>query len=226
MKVTIKSLGEDDRPREKMLKHGAGALSKAELLALLVGSGNNEENAVTLMQRIMHDCGDSLHVLGTKSVGQLTAYKGIGEAKAVVVKAACQLGRLMQTEQVNTDLPLSDSNAVRNYFATLADMSCEEVWVLLLNNRLQPIGKKLISKGGITEATVDIRLVLREAIMAQATAIILVHNHPTGNVSPSKADDNLTGRLADATKMINISLIDHVIVGGNRSFSYRDAGRL
>lgn len=227
MKIGIKQLAEEDRPREKLLKHGAEALSKSELLAILVGSGNAEENAVALMQRILRDNNDNLRTLSSKSLDNLLQYKGIGTAKAVVIKAACQIGKLMQAEKVERREAMDSPEKVRDYFAPqLAEKPNEEVWVLLLDTRLRIIADRQISKGGISEASVDIRIVLREAIAAQATSMILVHNHPTGNVFPSRADDLLTKRLADAGKIMNIALQDHVIVGGNDFYSYRDNGRL
>lgn len=227
MKIGIKQLAEEDRPREKLLKHGAEALSKSELLAILVGSGNAEENAVALMQRILRDNNDNLRTLSSKSLENLLQYKGIGTAKAVVIKAVCQIGKLMQAEKVERREAMDSPEKVRDYFAPqLAEKPNEEVWVLLLDTRLRIIADRQISKGGISEASVDIRIVLREAIAAQATSMILVHNHPTGNVSPSRADDLLTKRLADAGKIMNIALQDHVIVGGNDFYSYRDNGRL
>ncbi len=227
MKIGIKQLAEEDRPREKLLKHGAEALSKSELLAILVGSGNAEENVVALMQRILRDSNDNLRTLSSKSLENLLQYKGIGTAKAVVIKAACQIGKLMQAENVEKRETMNSPEKVRDYFAPhLYGKANEEVWVLLLDTRLQVIADRQVSKGGITETSVDIRIVLREAIAAQATSMILVHNHPTGNVSPSRADDLLTKRLADAGKIMNITLQDHVIVGGNDFYSYRDNGKL
>ncbi len=227
MKIGIKQLAEEDRPREKLLKHGAEALSKSELLAILVGSGNAEENVVALMQRILRDSNDNLRTLSSKSLENLLQYKGIGTAKAVVIKAACQIGKLMQAENVEKRETMNSPEKVRDYFAPhLYGKANEEVWVLLLDTRLQIIADRQVSKGGITETSVDIRIVLREAIAAQATSMILVHNHPTGNVSPSRADDLLTKRLADAGKIMNITLQDHVIVGGNDFYSYRDNGKL
>lgn len=227
MKIGIKQLAEEDRPREKLLKHGAEALSKSELLAILVGSGNAEENVVALMQRILRDSNDNLRTLSSKSLENLLQYKGIGTAKAVVIKAACQIGKLMQAENVEKREAMNSPEKVRDYFAPqLYGKANEEVWVLLLDTRLQIIADRQISKGGITETSVDIRIVLREAIAAQATSMILVHNHPTGNVSPSRADDMLTKRLDDAGKIMNIALQDHVIVGGNDFYSYRDHGKL
>ncbi len=227
MKIGIKQLAEEDRPREKLLKHGAEALSKSELLAILVGSGNAEENVVALMQRILRDSNDNLRTLSSKSLENLLQYKGIGTAKAVVIKAACQIGKLMQAENVEKRDTMNSPEKVRDYFAPhLYGKANEEVWVLLLDTRLQIIADRQVSKGGITETSVDIRIVLREAIAAQATSMILVHNHPTGNVSPSRADDLLTKRLADAGKIMNITLQDHVIVGGNDFYSYRDNGKL
>lgn len=192
-----------------------------------MGSGNAEENVVALMQRILRDSNDNLRTLSSKSLENLLQYKGIGTAKAVVIKAACQIGKLMQAENVEKRETMNSPEKVRDYFAPhLYGKANEEVWVLLLDTRLQIIADRQVSKGGITETSVDIRIVLREAIAAQATSMILVHNHPTGNVSPSRADDLLTKRLADAGKIMNITLQDHVIVGGNDFYSYRDNGKM
>lgn len=227
-KIGIKQLADDDRPREKLLRLGAEALSKSELLAILVGSGSDEENAVSLMQRVLHDSGGSLTALGSKSVADLTGYKGIGPAKAVTIKAACQIGKLMQAERVGRREPMDDPAKVRDYFAPkFIGKDSEEVWLLLLDTRLQLIAERQISKGGLAAATVDIRLLMREAILAGATSMILVHNHPTGNVSPSRPDDALTRRVADAGRLMSITLQDHVIVGsGGEFYSYRHEGRL
>ena len=226
-RLVIKALAEDDRPREKLMKYGAEALSKSELLAILVGSGNGEENAVSLMQRIMHDSGDNLQNLAAKSLDELRKYKGIGTAKAVTIKAACQIAKLMQAENVDKGTQMDSPQKVNDYVAPkLSGKPNEEVWIMLLNPRLQVIGDKQISKGGITESSVDIRLIMREAVTALATSMILVHNHPSGNVSPSREDDRLTLKLAEAGRLMNITLQDHVIVGGGKYFSYRDEGKL
>lgn len=224
----IKNWDKDDRPREKLSRLGAEALSKSELLAILIGSGSANESAVALMRRILSDCGDSLAVLAHMNADALCRYKGIGMAKAVTIQAACALGKAMQAEAVPERQAFNSPSLVRDYFAPrLGDKTREECWAMLLNQRLNLIRTELISKGGITEATVDVRLVLRAALLAQSPAIILVHNHPSGSPAPSKADDNLTERLAKAAALMDIRLADHVIIGGNgRYYSYADEGRI
>lgn len=225
--MNIKQLSEDDRPREKMVRYGVEALTKSELFAVLVGSGNEDENAVMLMQKILKDTNDSIRTLGAKSIEELCEYRGIGPAKAMSIKAACQIAKLMQAEKVERRTQFVSSVTVWEYFAPrLADKTSEEVWALLLNMRMEAVGVKQISKGGISESTVDIRLILREAILSQATSIILVHNHPTGHPLPSKPDDRLTEKLKNAAEIMNITLQDHVIVGGDSYYSYRNEAKI
>lgn len=227
-KVGIKQLSADDRPREKLLHLGSGALSKAELLAIIVGTGSEDENAVSLMQRILCDSGGSLTALGAKSVADLQKYKGIGPAKAVMISAACQLGKLMQAERVDKREQMNDPGKVRDHFMPkLVGIDTEEVWIMLLDVRLCLIADRQVSKGGFSQASVDVRLVMREAVMGGAASIILVHNHPSGNVSPSRADDELTKKVYEAGKIIGIKLQDHVIIGGGgQVYSYHSNGKL
>lgn len=224
--LKIKELSIDDRPRERLLRDGADGLSASELLAILIGSGSAGENVVSLTRRIMASCGNRLRELSRLSLEDLQSFRGVGPAKAITIKAACQLGMMMQAEAAAERINLLSPEAVKAYFATLNDSAHEECWALYLNTRMQLIRRSQISKGGLSEASVDIRIILREALLSQAVAMILVHNHPSGHCKPSSADDRLTRRLADACKLMNIALQDHIIIGGDEFYSYRDEGRL
>ena len=180
-KLNINQWAEEDRPREKMMAHGAMVLTDAELLAILIGSGSQDETAVELMRRVLAACNNNLNELGKLSLDQLCAFKGIGPAKAVTVMAACELGRRRKLAEVEDRLVVRTSRDVYNYFhPKLADQPVEELWVMLLNNASKLIDARRVATGGITEVVADVRLVLREAIMGRATAIALCHNHPSG----------------------------------------------
>ena len=225
--MNITDLSLDDRPREKFAAHGASALSKAELLAILIGSGNTEENAVQLMQRIMNDCQGSLATLGNMGIDSLCRYKGMGPAKAISVLAACELGRRRMAEGMELRPQLTSSADIFAYMTPrLKGTPVEECHAILLNNHLRVVGCKLISRGGITGAVVDVRLVLREALLCNATHLALCHNHPSGNPRPSGEDDRLTQKLKAAAATMDLRLIDHIILTDEAYFSYQDEGRL
>ena len=226
-KINIKDLPLDDRPREKMMVRGAAALSNAELLAILIGSGNTEESAVGLMQRILRDCEGSLNTLGRMTVDELMRrYKGIGEAKAITLLAACELGNRRRREEVEQGKLLHDSRDAYNYFSDMTDLPLEECRVLLLRQNHSIIGSALVSKGGIAGAVVDVREVLRHAILARATTIVLCHNHPSGNLQPSREDDQLTRRVNEACRAADIRLLDHIIVANTGYYSYSEQGKI
>lgn len=241
-RLNIKQWAEEDRPREKLVAKGVEALSNAELLAILIGSGNTEESAVELMRRLLADCGNSLNVLGKMSLDDLTGtvsqnddgrmrtvrrYKGLGVAKAVTIMAACELGkRRMQEEVTERKQIRSSEDLYRYYLPLMQDLQHEECHVLLLNQACRILENVLVSKGGLTETAVDIRLILRMALLRQATVVALCHNHPSGNARPSVEDNRLTDRLAQACKMMNIHFLDHVIVTDGKYYSYRDEGTL
>lgn len=226
MKLTIKQMGDDDRPREKFAAHGAAALSTAELLAILIGSGYGDENAVQLMQRVMFDCNGSLSALGRMSVGELCRYKGLGSAKAITLLASCELSKRRMSENTASE-SLNSAARIYEYFKQkLSDAPVEECHVLLLNNSLKLIGSKLISRGGITGTAVDVRLVLREALFCNSTHIVLCHNHPSGSLQPSRDDDNLTKKVSTAAQTMDIHLIDHLIFTNAGYYSYQEQGRL
>lgn len=226
MSQRILSLSADDRPREKFEQKGASALSVAELLAILVGSGSPEENAVTLMQRLMTDCGGRLTTLGRMSIGELCEYKGIGPAKAISILAACELTKRRMGEVELSPQLLSSENIAQYFRSKVLSSGVEESHVLLLSNSLRPIGSRLISRGGITGTVVDVRLILKEALVAGATHIVLCHNHPSGSLKPSRDDDHLTEKLKKAAETMDIRLIDHIIVTDASHYSYHDEGRI
>ena len=225
--MNITDLSLDDRPREKFAAHGAATLSKAELLAILIGSGNTEENAVQLMQRVMNDCQGSLATLGNMGIDSLCRYKGMGPAKAISVLAACELGRRRMAEGMELRPQLTSSADIFAYMTPrLKGTPVEECHAILLNNHLRVVGCKLISRGGITGTVVDVRLVLREALLCNATHLALCHNHPSGNPRPSGEDDRLTQKLKAAAATMDLRLIDHIILTDEAYFSYQDEGRL
>lgn len=226
-KLNINQWAEEDRPREKMMAHGAEVLSDAELLAILIGSGSHDETAVELMRRVLSACGNNLNELGKLSVEQLCSFKGIGPAKAVTIMAACELGRRRKLAEIEERFVVRSSRDIYNYFhPKMADLPIEEIWVMLLNNACKVMDTRRVAIGGISEVVADVRLVLREAIMARATAVVLCHNHPSGSIHPSRHDDSLTDRLRQACEVMNIRFIDHVIVTDGRYYSYVDEGRL
>ena len=227
MKVNLKDLPLDERPREKMMQQGPAALSDAELLAILIGSGNSEETAVGLMQRVMHDCRGSLNTLGRMTIDDLMGrYKGIGEAKAITLLAACELGSRRRREEVVERKTIDNGTDVYEYFSDMRDLPLEECRVLLLRQNRSIITSALISKGGLTGTAVDVREVLRHALLNRAAGIVLCHNHPSGNLSPSTEDNRLTRNVAEAGKAMNIKLVDHVIVADTGYYSYNEEGRI
>ena len=227
MKVNIKDLPLDERPREKMMAQGAAALSDAELLAILIGSGNSEETAVGLMQRVLHDCNGSLNTLGRMTIDDLIHhYKGIGEAKAISLLAACELGSRRRREEVVEKRKIDKSSDAYEYFASMRDLPLEECHVLMLRQNHSIIGEAIISKGGITGTAVDVREVMRHVVMNRATSIVLCHNHPSGNLRPSHEDDNLTKRVMEACRVMNIQFVDHIIVAETGYYSYKEEGKI
>lgn len=227
MKVNIKDLPLDERPREKMMAQGAAALSDAELLAILIGSGNAEETAVGLMQRVMKDCRNSLNMLGRMTINDLMIrYKGIGEAKAITLLAACELGSRRRREEVVEKRKITDSREAYEYFASMRDLPLEECHLLLLRQNHSIIGEAMISKGGLTGTAVDVREVMRHAVLNRAAAIVLCHNHPSGNLRPSREDDQLTQRVDEACRVMNIQLVDHIIVADTGYYSYREQSKI
>lgn len=224
-KLNIKDWAEADRPREKMLSKGIDALTNAELLAILIGSGNAEETAVGLMQRILASVDNNLNELGKQSIQELCHFKGIGPAKAIAIAAALELGKRRKLAEIKDRKQITSSKDVYELFQPLmCDLPIEEFWTLYLNQSHKIIDQIRISTGGITETSADIRSILREALLKRATSIILCHNHPSGNPRPSTADNRLTESIRQASKVMNINLCDHLIVCESTYYSYADEG--
>ncbi len=223
--VTIKAWAEADRPREKLLEQGRRALTDAELLAILIGSGSRNETAVELCRRILRDQDHDLNVLARLSVPELCRYRGIGEAKAISIVAAMELGR-RRKEQKEVERPvLGSSIRVYEYIKHIyEDLPHEEFWVLFLAGNCRLISKQLIGKGGNDFTPVDIKLVLRLAIEYRATSLILTHNHPSGALKPSRVDVQLTNKLIEAAKLLDLPVNDHLIFTDSGYYSFRDGG--
>lgn len=224
---SIKSWAEGDRPREKLMLKGKAALSDAELMAILIGSGNREESAVELSKRILADSNNKLNELGRLSLAQLTKYKGIGEAKGIIIIAALELGRRRRGEEALKRKRISSSHSVFEILQPIiGDLNHEEFWILYLNNSNRIIRKMQLSKGSITGTLVDVRLVYRNALELGATSIILGHNHPSGTLKPSHADLGLTRRIKAAGESLEIKVLDHLIITQKAYFSFADEGYL
>lgn len=227
-KLSIKEWAEEDRPREKTLRLGASALSDAELIAILIGSGNNEETAVQLARRILHAADNNLNKLAKLSIKQLTTdFKGIGLAKAIAIHAALELGKRRGTAEALQRPQIRDSkDAYLALQAELRDLPYEELWIILTNPANRILKKVKIGQGGINSSPADIRLILRTALMETATGFILCHNHPSGNVRPSRQDDALTEQVRQAAKIMDLALLDHIILADGVYYSYADEGKL
>lgn len=226
-KLNINQWAVEDRPREKLMRLGTAALSDAELLAILVGSGSTKEDAVTLMKRILSDCHNNLNTLGKMSIHDLCQYKGVGEAKAITILAACELGKRRQMEKPETRPDLSSATRIYNEMHPLMqDLDVEEFWLLLMNQNHRLIKKMRIAHGGISEVSVDIRILMREAVLANATIVVVCHNHPSGNITPSKQDNALTDCIKRACEVMRLHFMDHIIITDGQYFSYYEAGRL
>lgn len=228
IRFRIKDWAAEDRPREKMLNQGARALSNAELVAILLGSGSQEETALDLAKRILNGAGNNLNELGKISIGDLCRqFKGIGPVKAIVLTAALELGRRRRTAEVGVKPQIHNSRDIYELFhAKLSDIRHEECWVVLMNNQHRIIDQIRISHGGISETTVDPKIVLKHALDKLASSIILCHNHPSGNPSPSTADDKITHKLKLACSNLDIQFTDHVIFSESTYYSYADEGKL
>ncbi len=226
-RLAITQWAEEDRPREKMMQHGVSALSDAELLAILIGSGNTEESAVELMRKVLNDYRNNLNELGKASIDELCRYKGIGPAKAITILAASELGKRRKEKGVEERPSIFSAKDVYECLHPLmCDLSTEECWVLLLNQASKLIGKVKISTGGLNATAVDVRCILREALMKRASAIALCHNHPSGNIRPSREDNLLTKQVHQAAECMNIRFVDHVILTDGAFYSYADEGRI
>ena len=220
---SIKKWAVDDRPREKLLKKGKLALSDSELIAILIGSGNRQESAVELSKRILASTKNNLSELGKLSVSDLCKFKGIGEAKAIAIISALELGRRRRLENALERITITSSRSVFELMQPIiGELPHEEFWIIYLNNSNKVIDKIQLSKGGITGTLVDVRLTLKKALELGAVAIILAHNHPSGTLKPSMADKNLTQKLKTASESLDIKVLDHIIVTEMSYFSFAD----
>ena len=225
-KLTINKWAEEDRPREKMASQGTEVLTNAELLAILIGSGSAKESAVDLMKHVLNDCKNNLNTLGKMAIHELCQYNGIGEAKAITILAACELGKRRQMEAPEERPDLGTATRIYNHMhPVMQDLDVEEFWVLMMNQNYRLIKKIRISHGGITETAVDIRIIIREAVLANCTVLAICHNHPSGNLSPSKSDDELTKSVKHACELMRIHFLDHVIVTDGAYYSYHELGK-
>jgi DNA repair protein RadC len=220
---SIKNWSQDDQPREKLRDKGKAALSDAELVAILIGSGNRDESAVALCKRILASVDNNLNALGKLSIKQLMEFKGIGEAKAITIAAAMELGRRRRGEDALYQQKITSSMSVFELMQPiLGELPHEEFWIIYMNNSNKVIQKDQLSKGGITGTLVDVRLVLKKALEVGATGIILVHNHPSGTLKPSEADKQLTKKLKAAGESLDIKVLDHLIITEKAYFSFAD----
>ncbi|WP_445725649.1 RadC family protein [Flavobacterium sp.] len=221
--LSIKAWAEDDRPREKLLLKGKSALSDAELIAILIGSGSRNESAVDLSKRILNSIENNLNTLGKLTVLDLQKFKGIGEVKAISIITALELGRRRRLEEAMEVPKITSSKSVFEIMQPLiGELQHEEFWIVYLNNSNKVLLKEQLSKGGLTGTLVDVRLVFKRALDLFATAIILCHNHPSGKLQPSVADKSITSKLKLAGETLDIKVLDHLIITENAYFSFAD----
>lgn len=226
-KLNIKEWAVEDRPREKLLSNGSRSLSDAELIAILIGSGNLNETAVELSRRILTSANNNLNELGRKSIDSLKAFNGIGEAKAITIVAAMELGRRRKDAEVFDKQKITGSKDAADFFQPLlGDLNHEEFWIMLLDRGNKIIDSFMISQGGISGTVIDVRIIMKPAIEKLASAIILCHNHPSGTMQASDADLKITRKISDAAKLMDISVLDHIIIGQNTYLSFADEGIL
>ncbi|MDG1791288.1 MAG: DNA repair protein RadC [Flavobacteriaceae bacterium] len=220
---SIKSWSVEDRPREKLLIKGKNSLSKAELVAILIGSGNKDESAVDLSKRILASVNFSLHELGKLTVKKLTKFKGIGEAKAITIVSALELSRRRRSERALIKKKIDSSRSVFELMQPIiGELFHEEFWVIYLNSSNKVLMKSFLSKGGITSTSVDLRLILKSALQIGAVGLVLAHNHPSGALRPSGADKNITKKIKQAAEILDIKVVDHLIITENSYFSFAD----
>lgn len=226
-KPSIKEWAVEDRPREKLLIQGTRSLSEAELIAILIGSGNSRESAVELARRILGAVNNDLATLSKKDAAFLLKFNGIGEAKAVNIMAALELGRRRKEQAASVKTTILNSRDAANYFRPLLeDLPHEEFWVLLLNRSNTVIDKFMVSQGGVTGTVIDVRLILKTALEKLACSIILCHNHPSGNIQASEADKKVTQKIKEAAQLMEIAVIDHVIIAHDQYLSFADEALL
>ncbi|MFT3919577.1 RadC family protein [Cloacibacterium sp.] len=225
--MSIKFLAEDDRPREKFLLKGKTSLSDSELLAIILGSGNNEDSALELARKILASVGNNWQNLSKLSIKDLMKFKGIGEAKAISVAATLEIGRRKASQETPEKTSISSAKDSYNIFSQhLSDLRTEEFWAIFLNQKNQIVYKTQISKGGISGTLVDVRVLFRIAIEHFATSLIVAHNHPSGSLKPSLEDIQITKSIKNAGEILNVTLLDHLIIGDNSFFSFAEEGLL
>ena len=226
-KLSIAKWASEDQPREKLESLGPSALSNAELCAILIGSGSKEESAVELMKHILNDCDNNLNTLGKMTQQELQNYKGMGPAKAITILAACELGKRRALDKIGPRPDLGSSIAIYNYMLPrMQDLDVEEGWILMMNQNFKLIKKRCISRGGLTETAIDVRVIMKQAILCNATVVALCHNHPSGGLRPSGPDDSLTDKVKEACKLMRLFFLDHVIVTDGGYYSYSEEGRI
>lgn len=224
---SIKTWADADRPREKMLLKGRSALSDAELIAIIINSGSKKESAVSLSKRLLADVNNNLHELGKVSLNDLMKYKGIGEAKAISIAAAVEIGRRRSISEPQKKRQITTSrDAYNEMSALLDDISHEEMWIVLTNNANKVIHKRRMTSGGSTATVVDIKMILRAAIENNAQGIILYHNHPSGTLKPSREDIHVTEKIKNAAQYLDLKILDHIIIADTGYFSFVDEGLL
>ena len=224
---SIKYWSDDDKPREKLVNKGKSVLSDAELIAILIGSGSRNESAVELSKRILASANNNLNELGKLSIKQLMQFKGIGEAKAVTIAAALEIGRRRRGEEAKKITKIASSASVFELLQPImGELEHEEFWIVYLNNANNVVQTAQLSKGGITGTLVDVRLVMRQALELGAVALILAHNHPSGTLKPSSADRQITQKLKTAAEALDIKVLDHLIITQKEYFSFADEGIL
>lgn len=225
--LNIKALAEDDRPREKLLALGRNSLSDAELIAIILGSGNRTETAVQLAQRMLSENQNNINQLAKLSLNDLKKFKGVGEVKAINLLATFELGRRRNDSEVIEKVKITSSFVAYGLLRKrLSDLPHEEFWILILNRANSVIKEEYLSKGGISGTVVDTRLICKSAIENNASGIIIAHNHPSGQILPSEQDKNITKKLKEALKLFEIPLLDHLIIGDNKYFSFADENML
>ena len=225
--MSIKFLAEDDRPREKFLLKGKNSLSDAELLAIIMGSGNREDSAVELGRKILNSVENNWHNLSLLQISDLMKFKGVGEAKAISIATALEIGRRRAAQEVPDKIQISESKDIYRVLQPyLSDLRTEEFWAVFLNQNNRILGKSKLSSGGINQSVVDVRILFKTALEHFATGIAIAHNHPSGNLKPSQDDLKITKQIAEAGKILNIQLLDHLIISQNSYFSFADENLL
>ncbi len=225
--MSIKFLAEDDRPREKFVLKGRNSLSDAELLAIIMGSGNREDSAVELARKILDSVGNNWHNLSLLQISDLMKFKGIGEAKAISICAALEIGRRRAAQEVPEKVQIScSSDLFKVLHPYLGDLQTEQFWAIFLNQNNRILGKTHLSSGGINQSVVDVRILFKTALEHLATGIVVAHNHPSGNLKPSQEDLKITKQITEGGKLLNIQLLDHLIISQNSYFSFADESLL